>query len=336
MDLSTTYMGLSLRNPIVVAACPLSEKVENIVAMEKAGAGAVVMFSLFEEQLLRENASHADIYRQGIHSSPEALSHFPDQTDFHVSLEEYLEILHKASNSVGIPIIASLNGISESGWIEYAVQMEKAGAKGIELNIYYIPATVNISGSEVEKRYLDVLRAVKSCVSVPVSLKLSPYFSSMAHLAHQLSDAGADGLVLFNRFYEPDFNIETLKLMHILHLSTPSEIRLPLLWTAILYGRIRSSIGAGTGVHGSTEVIKYILAGADVVMMASALLKHGIPYLTHILDDLRQWMQKKEFSKIKDWRGLMSQRNMDDPTLYERANYIKTLKGYEPIALFDN
>ncbi|MDH3648055.1 MAG: dihydroorotate dehydrogenase-like protein [Saprospiraceae bacterium] len=330
MDLRTNYMGLKLESPIVVSACPLSEDIENIRAMEKAGAGAVVLFSLFEEQILRDNAAYADIYRQGIHSSPEALSYFPDEDEFHLGIEQYLNTLRMAAQSVSIPIIASLNGISKTGWVDYAQRMEEAGASAVELNIYYIPATDQMSGVEVEQRYVDILQMVKENITIPVALKLNPYFSSFAHMAKQLSDAGADGLVFFNRFYEPDFDIESLKLVHSLHLSSPSEIRLPLLWTAVLYGRLRSSLAAVTGVHGSTEVIKYILAGADCVMMASALLKHGIPYMQHILDELRSWMHTRDFETLDQWRGKMSQRDSTDPTLFERANYIRTLEGYNP------
>jgi len=322
-------MGLDLKSPLVVSASPLSEKVENIVAMEQAGAGAVVMFSLFEEQIAQEQMAYTDHLDQSNHGSAEALNYFPEVSEFKVGIDEYLQLIADASRQVDIPIIGSLNGISRSGWIDYAKQIETAGAQGLEINVYYIPANITLDGRAVEERYLDIVKLVKQSVNIPIAVKLNPYFSSMAHMAKNFEIAGANALVLFNRSYEPDFDIETLKLEHTLALSGPAEIRLPLLWLSILYGRVDLSLAASTGVSSSKEIIKYILAGADCVMTASALIKHGIPFIKHLLDEMREWMRVRNFETIKQWRGKMSQQNIADPTLYERANYIRVLSGHE-------
>lgn len=329
MNLNVDYMGLTLKSPIVVSASPLSEKVENIVAMEKAGAGAVVMFSLFEEQIRSEEAMYEEILEQSAFSSPEALSYFPNVNEYKVGIDDYLRIIEEASKQVEIPIIGSLNGITNSGWIDYARHIEQAGAKGLEINIFYIPTDLELDGREVEDKYLEIVKLVKKTISIPVAIKLNPYFSAMSNMAKKLVDAGADALVLFNRFYEPDFDIENMTVSHALQLSGPGEIRLPLQWLAILYGRINASLAATTGVSSSKEIIKYILAGADCTMTASALLKHGIPFITHMLDEVESWMHARNFENIKQWQGKMSQRNIEDPSLYERANYIKLLKGYQ-------
>lgn len=328
MNLHVNYMGLPLKSPVVVSASPLSEKVENIIAMEKAGAGAVVMFSLFEEQIRSEEAIYEEILEQSAYSSAEALSYFPGISDYPVGIDAYLRIIEKASKEVEIPIIGSLNGITNTGWIDYARHIQDAGAKGLEINVYYIPADMEMDGRTVEDKYLEIIGLVKKAVSIPVAVKLNPYFSSMANMAKSLDETGADALVLFNRFYEPDFDIENMTISHALQLSGPGEIRLSLQWIAILYGRLKASMAASTGVSSSKEIIKYILAGADCTMTASALLKHGIPYITHMLDEVEDWMRVRKFDTIDQWRGKMSQRNVKDPTLFERANYIKVLKGY--------
>jgi dihydroorotate dehydrogenase (fumarate) len=328
MNLHTNYMGLTLKSPVIVSASPLSEKVENIIAMEKAGAGAVVMFSLFEEQIRSEEALYEDILEQSTYSSAEAMSYFPNVSEYHVGVDDYLQIIERASKEVEIPVIGSLNGITASGWINYAKHIEAAGARGLEINIYYIPANLSMDGRLVEDKYLEILTLVKKSVSIPVAVKLNPYFSSMANMAKRLDEAGADALVLFNRFYEPDFDIENMTISHKLQLSGPGEIRLPLQWMAILSGRIKASLAASTGVNSSTEIIKYLLAGANCVMTASALLKHGIQYLTHMLDEIENWMRVRNFENLEQWRGKMSQKNVVDPTLFERANYIKVLGNY--------
>lgn len=329
MDLQTHYMGLSLKHPIVASASPLSGNVGNIKRMEDAGAAAVVLFSLFEEQIKQDNAAFDHFMEYGSDSFAESLSYFPVTDDDHVGTERYLELLREASEAVAIPIIGSLNGITNEGWIDYARQMQQAGADGIELNIYYIPADVGVSGRDVEQRYLDIVKAVRAAVTVPLALKLSPFFSAMGHMANQLAEAGADGLVLFNRFYQPDFDLGQLDVEPSLDLSTPSEIRLPLLWIAILYGRVNASLAATTGVHSADEIVKYLLAGADAVMTTSALLKNDIDYMTTLVEGLKHWMEDRAFASLADLRGSMSQLHLADPSAFERANYIKILENYK-------
>jgi dihydroorotate dehydrogenase (fumarate) len=328
MDLRTTYMGLPLKHPIVASASPLSEKLDNIKRMEDAGAAAVVMFSLFEEQIKRENAAIEHLITAGTESFAESLSYFPDYEDYETGPEEYLKLLQQAAEAVDIPVIGSLNGITNEGWVDTARMMQEAGASGIELNIYYIPANLYMTGREVEQRYLDVLKAVKGSVSIPVALKLSPFFSAMGNMARQFDEAGADALVLFNRFYQPDFDLDKLDVKVNLELSTASEIRLPLLWIAVLYGRINASLAATRGVHSHIEAIKYLMAGADAVMTTSALLRHGIGFLTTLVDGLRTWMEDREYESVRQMKGSMSQINCLDPGAYERANYIKIIESY--------
>lgn len=328
MNLATNYMGLPLRTPLVVSASPLSEKLENIRRMEDAGAGAVVLFSLFEEQIQQEIATHDYLMGAGAESFPEALSYFPSINDFPFGIEEYLNHIRKARAAVDIPVIASLNGITPGGWVEYARAFEEAGASGIELNIFFIPADIRENGRQIEHRYLEILKMVKSTVRIPVALKMNPYFSAFGHAAAEFSNAGADALVLFNRFYEPDFDIDKLRLVSSLELSHANEIRLPLLWLAILYGKVNASLAATTGVQGSTEVIKYLLAGADVVMAASCLFKNGIDYIYQMLAELEQWMQSRDFRSVEEMRGVMSQSQIADPNAYERANYVRVLRSY--------
>ena len=328
MDLRTTYMGLPLKHPVVASASPLSEKLDNIKRMEDAGAAAVVMFSLFEEQIKRENAAIEHLITAGTNSFAESLSYFPDFEDYETGPEEYLKLLHQATEAVDIPVIGSLNGITNEGWVDTARMMQEAGASGIELNIYYIPANLYNTGREVEQRYLDILKAVKGSVSIPVALKLSPFFSAMGNMARQFDEAGADALVLFNRFYQPDFDLDKLDVKVNLELSTASEIRLPLLWIAVLYGRINASLAATRGVHSPIEVIKYLMAGADAVMTTSALLRHGIDFLTTLVDGLRTWMEDRQYESVQQMKGSMSQINCLDPGAFERANYIKIIESY--------
>ncbi|CDH43480.1 MAG: dihydroorotate dehydrogenase-like protein [Candidatus Competibacteraceae bacterium] len=329
MDLTTTYMGMKLKHPIIASSSPLSGSVASIKRLEDAGAAAVVMFSLFEEQLKHESAALEHLMTAGTESFAESLSYFPEVDDYTVGPDSYLELLRQASAAVDIPIIGSLNGITNTGWIEYAQLMQQAGAKGVELNIYYIPADLTTAGREVEQRYVDIVKAVKAAVTVPVAVKLSPFFSAIGSMAKALDDAGADGLVLFNRFYQPDFDLDKLEVAPNLQLSTPDEIRLPLLWLAVLYGRLRASLGATRGVHTPIEVVKYVMAGADAVMTTSALLKNGIDYLTILRDGLKTWMEVHGYDSVTQMKGSMSQRNVADPTAFERANYIKTLESYK-------
>lgn len=329
MDLTTTYMGIPLQHPIVASSSPLSNSVANIRHMEDAGAAAVVMFSLFEEQLQHESAALEHLMTVGTESFTESLSYFPEIDDYTVGPDRYLELLRAASEAVDIPIIGSLNGITNTGWIEHARLMQQAGAKGIELNIYYIPADLTTSGRDIEQRYLDIVKAVKTSVTVPVAVKLSPFFSAIGAMAKALDEAGADALVLFNRFYQPDFDLEALEVAPNLHLSNPEEIRLPLLWIAVLYGQLSASLGATRGVYTPTEVVKYLMAGADAVMTTSALLKHGINHLGTLRDGLHAWLENHDYESVQQMKGSMSQRNVADPTAFERANYIRTLESYK-------
>ncbi len=329
MDLRTTYMGMELKHPIVASASPLSGTVANIKRLEDAGASAVIMFSLFEEQLQQESAALEYLMTAGTESFAESLNYFPRMSDYTVGPDSYLNLLRNASETVDIPVIGSLNGITNTGWIDYARSMQQAGARGIELNIYYIPADLNISGREVEDRYIEILKSVKAAVSLPVAVKLNPFFSAIGSMAKALDDAGADALVFFNRFYQPDFDLNKMEVMPNLQLSTTEEIRLPLLWLAILYGRLQASLGATRGVHSPVEVVKYLMAGADVVMTTSALLKNGIDYLSNLRDGLSTWMDMHNYVSVAQMKGSMSQHNVTDPTAFERANYIKILESYK-------
>jgi len=327
MKMQTTYMGMELNSPIIVSACTLSEHTDKIVMMEDNGAGAVVMFSLFEEQIRKEEAGFKDILSETSYAFPEALDYFPDLEDFNVGIDEYMENIRKAKERVNIPIIGSLNGITNEGWIDYSKMMEQAGADGIEVNIFFIPAEIAMSSSEVEHRYLNIIESIKHSVKIPVAVKLNPYFSAMGNMSLRMKNAGANALVLFNRFYQPDFDINELVIKTDLHYSEAGEIRLPLLWIALLYGKVDLSLAATTGVQSAIEVIKYILAGADVVMTASSLYKNGIPYLKIMNKELQDWMYMMGFDSIEAFRGSMSQQHISDPTAYERANYIKILEG---------
>jgi len=327
MKMDSTYMGLKLNSPIVVSACTLSERTENIVMMEDNGAGAVVMSSLFEEQIRKEEDSLKAVMSETTNASAEASDYFPGLEDFNLGTDEYLENIRKAKDRVKIPIIGSLNGITNEGWIDYSRQMEQAGADGIEVNIFFIPGDMDMSSSEVEHRYLTIIDSIKRTVKIPVAVKLNPYFSAMGNMSLRIQQAGADALVLFNRFYQPDFDINELVIKTNLRYSKPDEIRLPLLWIALLYGKVNLSLAATTGVQSSVEVIKYILAGADVVMTASSLYKYGIPYLKTMNKELQDWMFVMGFESTDSFKGRMSQQHISDPTAYERGNYIKILEG---------
>lgn len=329
MDLRTRYLNLDLDHPIVASASPLSEDLDNIKRMEDSGAAAVVMFSLFEEQIRQEAAAMEHFTSYGSDSFAEALSYFPETGEYQVGAQQYLELLHRATESVDIPIIASLNGMTNAGWIDYAKHMEEAGAHAVELNVFYIPANLDTPGREVEDRYVEILKHVKGAVSIPIALKLSPFFSAFGYMAKRLDEAGADGLVLFNRFYQPDFDIEQLEVSLSLELSSPSEIRLPLTWIAILHGRIRASLAATRGVHTAEEIVKYVMAGADAVMTTSALLKNGIGFLETLRRDLEDWMEARGYASLEQMRGSMSQQNVADPTAFERGNYVRILEHYK-------
>jgi dihydroorotate dehydrogenase (fumarate) len=327
MKMQSTYMGMKLDSPIVVSACTLSEQLDNILKMEDNGAGAVVLFSLFEEQIRKEEVRFKGVMSETTYAFPEALDYFPDLDDFNVGVDDYLENIRKAKERVKIPIIGSLNGITTEGWIDYSRLMEQAGADAIEVNIFFIPGDITMSSSEVEHRYLNIIGAIKNAVKIPVAVKMNPYFSAMGNMAMRMSNAGADALVMFNRFYQPDFDINELVIKTDLHYSESSEIRLPLLWIALLFGKVKVSLAATTGVQSAVEVVKYLLAGSDVVMTASSLYKNGIPYLKTMNKELQDWMYMMGFESIESFKGSMSQQHISDPTAYERANYIKILEG---------
>jgi dihydroorotate dehydrogenase (fumarate) len=326
MDLATEYMGLALRNPLVASASPLSRTADAVRRLADAGVGAVVLYSLFEEQLLRESAENARLVDEGAESFGESLSYFPDASEDEPGPRHYLSLLERAATAVPIPVIGSLNGITPSGWADYSRAMQEAGAAAIELNIYYLPGDPRISGRDVEQRYLDVLARVKDAVSVPVAVKLSPYFSSTGEMALRLDDAGADGLVLFNRFLQPDIDADTLSVVPGVGLSSPVEARLPRTWIALLHGRVRASLAATTGVETAADVAKYLLAGADIVMTASALLRHGPEYATELLDQLGGWMRRRRFDSVGEFRGMLAVPADADETVYERAGYVSALR----------
>nr|VFJ66240.1 MAG: dihydroorotate dehydrogenase (fumarate) [Candidatus Kentron sp. DK] len=329
MDLRTTYMGMELKHPIIASASPLWEDLDNIKRAEDAGASALVMFSLFEEQLQHEAAAMEHFMSHGTESFPEALSYFPSMEEYHIGADRYLDILHHASNTVDMPIIGSLNGITNEGWIDYAKNMEEAGAHGIELNVYYIPTDLAVSGQEVEQRYLEILRHVKQAVSIPVAMKMSAYFSAPGHMAKRLDEAGADALVLFNRFYQPDFDIDNLEIVNNLKLSSTSQIRIRLLWIAMLHGHLNGSLAATTGVDSHVELVKYLMAGADAVMTTAALLRHGIGHLETLVNGLTQWMEEKQYVSVEQMKGSMSRQHVANPAGLERASYIKMLEHFK-------
>jgi dihydroorotate dehydrogenase (fumarate) len=328
IDLRTRYLGCTLASPLVLSASPLSEDVDNLRRAEDAGAGAVVLHSLFEEQLTIESTDLDRHLTHGTESFAEALAYFPDMTGYNLGPEGYLEHVRRAKAAVRVPVIASLNGVSAGGWTEYARAIEDAGADALELNVYYIPTDVRMSGAEVEDMYVELVRAVKAAVRIPLAVKLGPYFSAFAHLAHRLDEAGADALVLFNRFYQPDLDIERLEVVPNLTLSTSTELRLRLRWAAILYGHVRASLAVTGGVHTAEDVLKSMMAGAAVTMMTSALLAGGIRHLATVKAGLIAWMEEHEYESIAQMRGSMSQRAVAEPAAFERANYLRVLRSY--------
>ncbi len=330
MDLSTTYLGLALKNPIVAAASPISRSLNGIRALEDHGAGAVVMYSLFEEQINHEGQVLDHYLTYGTESFGEALSYFPDLGRYNVGPYDYLNLIWQAKRAVDIPIIGSLNGVSTGGWIEYAKKIEDAGADALELNIYYIPTDPAMTGAAVEEMYLNVLRDVKRSVHLPVAVKLSPYFSSTANMCYRLAAAGANGLVLFNRFYQPDFDLEELEVVPHLVLSNANELRLPLRWVSILYGRVHSDLALTGGAHDHVDVLKAIMGGASVVMLASELLANGLRRIDEILRDMQVWMEEHEYESVKQMMGSMSQQHVAEPAAFERANYMKVLGSWRP------
>jgi dihydroorotate dehydrogenase (fumarate) len=330
MDLTTNYLGIELRSPLVPSSSPLTEDIDNIQRMADAGAGAVVMHSLFEEQLSMERHELHHHLTYGTESFAESLTYFPEPNSFRIGPEEYLGLIRKAKESVDIPIIASLNGSSLGGWTDYARLLEQAGVSAIELNTYYVQTDTELTGEEIEQNYIQMVRTVKSSVNIPVAVKLSPYFTNMANLAKRLDNARADGLVLFNRFYQPDINLETLEVQPNVLLSTPQDIRLPMRWIAILYGNINASLAATSGIHNAHDVLKMLMAGASITMLCSVLLRHGIDHIRCLEQEMREWMTKHEYESVKQLQGSMSQKNCPNPSAFERAQYMRALRTYKP------
>jgi len=328
IDFSTKYMGLKLKGPIVVSSTPLSESIDNIRRMEDSGAAAVVLTSLFEEQLELESKALDDDLSRGTESFAESLGYLPDLDDYRMTQDVYLEHLRRAREAVEIPILASLNGATTGGWVRYAKDVEKAGASAIELNTYALATSRSQTATEMEVQLLDLVAAVVGAVKIPVAVKLSQSFTSVPHLVARLEDAGASAVVLFNRFYQPDFDIETLEVRPTLHFSTPSELLPRLHWAAILFGHMNIDLAITGGVHSAEDVMKSVMAGASVTMMASALHIHGIEHIGRVLADLRYWLQKREFNSLWETRGCLSRRSVPDTSPFDRGNYIKTLSSY--------
>jgi dihydroorotate dehydrogenase (fumarate) len=321
-------MGLELKNPLVPAAGPLTANIDSIRELEDSGAAAVVLHSLFEEQITHEAEELAHLTTQGTESFAESLTYFPEAGDYRLGPDEYLEHIRKAKLAVDIPVIASLNGVTVGGWIDHAQKMEQAGADGLELNVYYIATDPTLHAPDVENRYVQILKAVKSHVKIPVAMKLSPFFSATAAMAKRLDEAGADALVLFNRFYQPDIDVDSLEVRPDLVLSTPYEMRLPLRWIAILCGHVKASLAATTGIASGRDVLKAVMAGADAAQVCSVLLRKGTRELGRMLHDIQTWMEEKEYESVRQMKGSMSQRACPDPAAFERANYMKTLNSY--------
>lgn len=328
MDLSTTYMGLKLKNPLVASASPLSENIDNFRRLEDAGIAAIVNHSLFEEQITRELYELNYHLTQGTESFAESLTYFPQPTDYILGPEEYLSHIRKAKKAVGIPVIGSLNSHSDGGWVKYAKHIQEAGADALELNIYFLPTDPYVSSDQVEEVYLNILKSVKSKISIPVAVKIGPFFSAMANMARRLDTAGADALVLFNRFYQPDIDLENLAVVPNVLLSTPQAMRLPLRWIAILHGHLKANLAATGGIHEAEDVIKMLMAGADVTMLCSTLLKNGIGQVHHILNEMETWMKEHDYESVKQMQGSMSQKSCENPEAFERANYVRALHSF--------
>ncbi len=327
-ELNTTYLGLKLKNPLVVSACPLTAEIDQLKRLEQAGAAAAVLPSLFEEQIEHDSMQMAEAQEFGTESFAEALTYFPQQDEFRTEPEEYLETIAKAKKAVAIPVIASLNGTSKGGWVRYAKMMQEAGTDALELNIYFVPGELEMTGPDVEDRYLELVAAVRESISIPLAVKIGPYFSSLGNMAQRLVESGADGLVLFNRFFHPDIDLEKLEAHPQLHLSTSAELSVPLRWIALLHGRVKASLAATSGIHDAPGLLKALLAGADVGMIASVLYQKGIAEVSEILAGLSKWMEEKEYSSVEQLKGSMSRENCPDPSAFQRGNYMKTLTSF--------
>jgi len=327
-DLTTDYLGFTLSSPLVASASPLCEDLDNLRRLEDAGAAAVVLHSLFEEQLARESEVLDRALSAGTDSHAEALSYFPDLASYNLGPEGYLEHVRKAKAALGIPVIASLNGVSSGGWVDYARKMEQAGADALELNVYFIPTDAHLTGAAVEQQYCDLVRDVRAAIRIPLAVKVGHQFTAFANMARRLEEAGAGALVLFNRFYQPDLDVENLEVVSALSLSQPYELLLRLHWVAVLYGRLQADLAVTGGVHAAGDVLKAMMAGANVAMMTSALLRRGIGHLTAVRQELAAWMNEHEYESVRQMRGSLSQRSTANPEAYERANYVKVLSSY--------
>jgi dihydroorotate dehydrogenase (fumarate) len=331
IDLTTHYLGLALRTPLVPSASPLSQEIASIRRLEDAGASAVVLYSLFEEQLRQDTLELDHHLSAGTESFAESLTFFPQPSEFRLGPEGYLEHIRKAKEAVDIPIIASLNGATVGGWAKFARQIEQAGADALECNIYYIPTDPELKAAEIEQTYVDIVWAVKSAITIPVAIKISPFFTNVANIAKRLDDAGADGLVLFNRFYQPDIDLDELEIRPNVLLSTPQALRLPLTWIGILFGRLKASLAATSGVHDPQDVIKLLMVGADVTMLCSSLLRNGINQLRHMERGIIDWMEQHEYESVKQMQGSMSQARCPDPSAFERAQYMRAVKSLQHV-----
>lgn len=328
VDLSTTYLGLKLKNPLVASSSPLSQKVESAVALEKAGVAAIIMYSLFEEQILRDSYKiDADLDR-GVETFPEALTYLPDYGQYSIGTETYLRHLRNLKNALSIPVIGSLNGVTDGGWVEYAQKVQDAGADALELNLYNLATDPEITSADLEAEYLHLVDHVRNSISIPLAVKLSPFFTSLPNFAKRLAECGVQGIVLFNRFYQPDFDLEELEVIPHLVLSNSNEMRLPLRWIAILFKRIQVDFALTSGIHTAEDLLKALMAGAKVGMVTSAFLLHGAERATKILNDLEQWLLEKEYTSVTQMIGSMSQQAVADPSAFERANYMKVLSSY--------
>ena len=330
-DLSTTYLGLRLKNPVVASASPLSQKLDRAKKLDAAGIGAIVMYSLFEEQIIQESLELDHYLSRGTNTYPEALSYLPDGGMYGVSPEKYLNQVGAVKKAVSVPVIGSLNGVSRGGWTNYARKIEEAGADALELNLYYIPTDLDVTSNDIEAMQAELVAEVKSAISIPLAVKISPFVTSIPNFAKRLVEAGADGLVLFNRFYQPDFDLEELEIVHSLDLSTAAEMRLPLRWISILSGKITTDFALTSGVHTHLGVLKAMMAGAKVAMMASSLLHNGEQSVSQILRELEAWMIDHEYQSIQQMQGSMSQKSVKEPAAFERANYMKVLGSFRDL-----
>ena len=331
IDLSTTYLGLELKNPLVASASPLSKKVENAKKLEEAGVSAIVMYSLFEEQIIHDSLELDHYLTRGTNSFAEALTYLPDLGTYNMGPERYLDHLSGLKKAVSVPVIGSLNGVSKGGWVRYARLMQDAGADAVELNMYYLAADPDLTGQELEDNYVDLVAEVKSALSIPLAIKLSPFITSLPNFARRLVTAGANSLVLFNRFYQPDFDLEELEVVRTLVLSDSHDLLLPLRWISILYGKIDADLALTSGVHTAQDVLKSMMAGAKVAMLASAILENGYEIIPSILTDLQAWMETYEYKSIKQMQGSMSQQSVAEPAAFERSNYIRILNEFRDL-----